>query len=97
LEWAWHQETVAVVGFCHCLHLWTRLCVLGGVEDQIVVFAADHRYQSLVATFWLGIEEKTLWDSMRVYIKQAQVESSCTATSDNKWHPNAEVGVTSKR
>jgi hypothetical protein len=58
---------------------------LGGVEDQ------NSSLQRITAAIkshsarpsGLSIEEKTLWDSMQVAIKQARVESSCaTATND---------------
>jgi hypothetical protein len=62
---------------------------LGGVEDQ------NSSLQRITAAIkshsarpsGLSIEEKTLWDSMQVAIKQARVESSC-ATSNSNNDPN---------
>jgi hypothetical protein len=58
---------------------------LGGVEDQ------NSSLQRITAAIkshsarpsGLSIEEKTLWDSMQVAIKQARVESSCATAPSN--------------
>jgi hypothetical protein len=64
---------------------------LGGVEDQNSslqrITAAIKSHSSRPSG--LSIEEKTLWDSMQVAIKQARVESSCAAAStSNNNDPN---------
>lgn len=76
---------------------------LGGVEDQ------NSSLQRITAAIkshsarpsGLSIEEKTLWDSMQVAIKQARVESTLTApsSSNDNNDPNGtqtEVGASSQ-